>query len=113
MIAAVAPGFPGEELATTMADLAGRVDMIYLHIDSDILDASYTPNHGTREPDGPDMAQVLGAVETVMATGKVAAYAVVSVSGQGEGHEIMQASGIELVRGGLVSWARHGMPRIG
>ena len=111
VIAAAAPGFPGEDLAAATADLAARVDMIYLHIDSDILDASYTPNHGTREPNGPDMAQVLGAVEMVMATGKLVAYAVVSVYGQGEGREIMQASGIELVRGGLVSWRRHGMPR--
>ena len=111
VVAAAAPGFPGEDLTAAVADLAERVDMIYLHIDSDILDASYTPNHRTREPNGPDMAQVVGAVDKVMATGKVVAYAVVSVYGQGEGREIMQASGVELVRGGLVSWSRHGMPR--
>ncbi|HMP42643.1 MAG TPA: arginase family protein, partial [Roseiflexaceae bacterium] len=108
VIAAVAPGFPGGDLAAAVADLAERCDLIYLHIDSDILDERYVPNHGTREPNGPDMAQVLAAVETVMATGKVAAYAVVSVYGAGEGSDTSVASGIELLRGGLEAWRRYG-----
>jgi arginase len=44
-----------------------------------------------------------------MATGKVVAFAVVSVYGEGEGHEVTQASGIELIRGGLEAWNKHGM----
>lgn len=109
VIAAPAPGFPGEELSSAVADLASRCDMLYLHIDSDILDESYVPNHGTREPNGPDMAQVQAAIDTVMATGKVAVLAVVSVYGEGEGSEVSVASGIELIRGGLESWRRYGM----
>lgn len=108
-IAAPAPGFPGLPLGLAIAELAERCDLIYLHIDSDILDERYVPNHGTREPNGPDMAQVLAAVDLVMATGKVAAYAVVSVYGEGEGSQTSVASGIELIRGGLVAWCRHGM----
>jgi arginase len=107
-IAAPAAGFPGADLAPAIAELAEKCDLIYLHIDSDILDERYVPNHGTKEPDGPDMAQVLAAVDTVMATGKVAAYAVVSVYGAGEGSDTSVASGIELLRGGLESWRRHG-----
>jgi arginase len=68
------------------------------------------PNHGTREPNGPDMAQVQAAIETVMATGKVVAFAVVSVYGEGEGSETTVASGIELISYGLESWRRHGLP---
>ena len=108
VIAAPAEGFPGADLSTTVNTLAERCDLIYLHIDSDILDERYTPNHGTREPNGPDMAQVHAAIDTVMATGKVAVAAVVSVYGEGEGSETMVASGIELVRGCLTSWKRHG-----
>lgn len=109
-IARVAPGFHGDvDLSSAMATLAERCDLIYLHIDADILDLRYVPNHGTREPNGPDMDQVLAAVETVMATGKVAAYAVVSVYGNGEGAATSRASGVELVRGGLERWARYGM----
>jgi len=109
-IAAPAPGFPGEALATAVNTLAAQCDYLYLHIDSDILDESLVPNHGTKEPNGPNMAQVLAAVETVMATGKVAALAVVSVYGEGEGHEQGIASGIELIRGSLAAWQRHGLP---
>jgi arginase len=107
-IAAVAPGFPGVELDEALADLVERVDLIYLHIDSDILDEAYTPNHSTKEPNGPSMDQVLRAIDQVMATGKVVAYAVVSVYGAGEGADIMVASGMRLIRGGLESWRKYG-----
>jgi hypothetical protein len=58
------------------------------------------------------MEEVLAAVDRVMSTGKVVAYAVVSVYGEGEGSDTTVASGIELIRGGLESWRRHGMPLI-
>ena len=109
VIAAPADGFPGAVLGQAVADLAERTDLVYLHIDSDILDESYVPNHGTREPNGPNMEQVLAAVDTVMTTGKVAALAVVSVYGEGEGSQRSVQSGIELIRGGLQSWRRNGM----
>jgi len=110
IIAAPAPGFPGEDLGTAVADLAARCDMLYLHIDADILDESYVPNHGTREPNGADMGQVLAAIDTVMSTGKVAALAIVSIYGEGQGSETSIASGIELIRGGLQSWRKYGLP---
>ena len=109
VIAAAAKGFAGVDLETAVSALADRCDMLYLHIDSDILDERYVPNHGTKEPNGPDMAQVLAAVDTVMATGKVAVTAVVSVYGEGEGSETTVASGIELICGCLAAWRRHGM----
>jgi arginase len=109
-VAAPAPGFPGEDLNEAINDLAERCDLIYLHIDSDILDQAYVPNHGTREPNGPNMDQVRDAIETVMATGKVIAYAVVSIYGEGDGYETSIESGIELLRSGLDSWSRNGMP---
>jgi arginase len=112
VIAAPAPGYPGEDLQQSVANLADRCDMLYLHIDSDILDESFVPNHGTREPNGPNMRQVCAAIDTVMATGKVVAFAVVSVYGKGEGSDMSVASGIELVRSGLESWCRHGAPKV-
>jgi arginase len=111
VVAAPAVGFPGEPLAPAIEQLAACCDLIYLHIDSDILDERYVPNHGTREPNGPDMAQVLAAVDTVMATGKVAAFAVVSVYGEDEGSAQSVASGIELIRGGLQTWQKYGMSK--
>ena len=98
------------DLEPAVEELASRCDYLYLHIDSDILDESYVPNHGTKEPNGPEMKQVLQAVDTVMATGKVVALAVVSVYGEGEGSERTVASGIELIRGSLAAWQQHGLP---
>lgn len=109
-VAAPAPGFPGADLEEAINALARRCDYLYLHIDSDILDESYVPNHGTKEPNGPNMEQVLGVVDTAMATGKVVALAVVSVYGEGEGSETSVASGIELIRGSLERWQQHGLP---
>jgi hypothetical protein len=48
----------------------------------------------------------------VMASGYVAAVAVVSVYGEGEGSESTVASGIELMLAGLQSWRRHGLQLI-
>ena len=109
VVIAAAPGFPGVELEQAVGDLARRCDLLYLHVDSDILDEAYVPNHGTREPGGPDMAQVQAAIRTVMATGKVVALAVVSVYGEGEGSEVSIRSGIELIGTGLEEWRHYGL----
>jgi len=97
------------DLETAVTNLANRCDVIYLHIDSDILDEAYVPNHGTREPNGPSMAQVQAAVETVMATGKVGVLALVSVYGEGEGSQTSVASAIELMGHSLRTWQQWGM----
>ncbi len=108
--AAPAPGFPGCDLSQAIDDLSRRVDMLYLHVDADILDESHMPNHPTKEPRGPNMGQVLQAIETVMATGKMVAYAVVSVFPEGAGGRTSVAAGIDLIRGGLERWRQYGMP---
>jgi len=109
VIAAPAEGFPGEDLQTAIDALAAECDLIYLHIDSDILDERYVPNHHTVEPNGPSMEQVLAAVDTVMATGKVVTYAIVSVWANGEGGDTAVASGVELLEGGVAAWKRGGV----
>jgi arginase len=109
VVAAVEPGRPGADLGAAVAVLAARCDMLYLHIDSDILDVALVPNHGTGEPGGPGLPAVAQAIDLVMATGKVAACAIVSVYGAGEGSETSVASGIGLIRAALASWRQHGM----
>ena len=109
-IARVADGFTGDvELETAVSDLAQKCDIFYLHIDSDILDESYVPNHGTREPYGPNMSQVVRAIETVLSTQKVAIVALVSIYGEGEGSETSVASAIELLENTLPIWQKYGM----
>jgi len=108
-IAAIGPGRAGVELAAAVGALAAKCDLIYLHIDADIVDASLAPNHTTREPDGPDLLTVTAAIRTVMATGKVGAFALVSIAGAGPGSDVSVASGTALVGAGLRAWAEEGM----
>lgn len=103
-IAATEPGRQGVSLTDAVQSLAHDCDMLYLHIDEDILDRRYVPNHGTAEPDGPGMAAVQAAVRTVLVTGKVRAFGLVSVYLAGEGAETSLASAAALLTAGLHDW---------
>ena len=52
--------------------------------------------------------QFLQASTAVMASGLVAALAVVSVYGAGAGSDVSVASGLGLIRAGLEGWRQHG-----
>lgn len=87
------------QMRASVAALVDTCDYIYLHIDEDVLDARYVPNHGTVEPNGPDMATVQTAIRCVheVAGTKLVAQALVSVYNSGQGAETSLASGIELL----------------
>ncbi len=105
-IARVAPGHTGDlPLTAAVAALAARCDALYLHIDSDILDASLTPNHSTKEPHGPNVAETIAAYRTVLDTGKVIAIGLVSVKSDGEGGDVSLATSLDMLRGALEAWA--------
>jgi arginase len=104
-IARVAPGFAGEQpIEQAVAALADRCDAIYLHIDSDVLDASLTPNHGTKEPNGPGVAETATAIAAMMATGKVVAFGLLSVNSAGAGGDISVHAAVDLLNAGLAGW---------
>jgi len=111
-IAAIGPGREGVDLAEAVGLLASKCELIYLHIDADIVDASLVPNHITQESEGPDVLTVCAAIRTVMATGKVGAFALVSIAGAGPGSDVSVASGTALISAGLKSWAEEGMARV-
>jgi len=95
-----------EAFAAAVKGIADKVDVIYLHIDADILDGKYVPDHKTLEDNGPEMDDVKRAIRVVMNTGKVKAFAVVSVyfpNGK-PGKETSAQSGLELVKQGLMGW---------
>lgn len=95
-----------ETFAAAVKNIADKVDIIYLHIDGDILDGKYVPDHKTVEYNGPEMDDVKRAIHVVMTTGKVKALAIVSIYYPNEkpGKEISARSGLELVKQGLSSW---------
>jgi arginase len=95
----------GSALREAVQQLAAKTDIIYLHIDLDILDEQLTPSHNTKEPNGPDIAQTLDAVQTVLDTGKVEAIGLVSVYPVGEGGDTSLASATELLTGMVQRWS--------
>ncbi|MEX2355737.1 MAG: arginase family protein [Thermaerobacterales bacterium] len=99
----VAPA-AGPQLAEAVEKLAAETDIIYLHIDHDILDETLVPTHGTKEPGGPDMAATIKAVETVMQTQKVGAFSLVSVYAEGEGSAVTVDSAIKLLKSSFALW---------
>jgi arginase len=58
------------------------------------------------------MAEVKAAIETVMASGKVAAFGVVSVFGGGPAEQRARSveSGCTLIETGLKAWRKYGRP---
>jgi arginase len=99
-------GWDPSPVTAAIERLAARVDHLYLHIDSDILDASLQPNHTTAEPNGPGLEPVGAAIEAAVATGKVRAFAVVSVNPEGEEGRISLASGKEMIVTGIAALNR-------
>ena len=93
-----------DQVAAAARRLAAKTDLIYLHVDADVLDATLVPTHRTREPDGPGLDQTLAAIKAVVETGKVRAVGLVSVYAEGEGGETTLRSASELLRGSLRAW---------
>ena len=96
-------GWDAAPVIDAIERLASRVDHLYLHIDSDILDASLQPNHTTAEPNGPGLEPVRAAIDAAAATGKVRAFAVVSVNPEGAEGEISLQSGKEMILAGVAA----------
>jgi arginase len=94
----------GEQLPEAVNRLAANVDIIYLHIDLDILDESLVPTHRTKEPNGPDVVTTLAAMKTVIDTGKVEAIGMVSVYPNGPGGEIAVQAATDLLRESIQHW---------
>jgi arginase len=84
--------------------LAVDCDLIYVHVDADILDASLQPNHPTAEADGPDLATVIRVLDYAFATGKASGFGVVSVNPTGPEGAVSMASGTEMVIAGTKAW---------
>lgn len=96
----------GPALAAAVRRLAAETDLIYLHIDLDVLDQTLVPSHHTKAPGGPDLAQTVTAVETVLDTGRVEALALVSTCTTGPGGDVSLASAIGLLRPSLARWGQ-------
>jgi arginase len=72
-------GIDSPELGPAVDRLAAETDLLYVHIDLDILDKDIIPAHMAQEPNGPSIDQTVAALDRIFATGRVEAFALVSL----------------------------------
>jgi arginase len=72
-------GIDSPDLGPAVDRLADETDLLYVHIDLDILDRELIPAHMAQEPGGPNVEQTVAALDRIFATGRVDAFALVSL----------------------------------
>jgi arginase len=82
--------------------LCDRVDVVYIHIDLDVLDAPDIPGHTFQIPNGPNPAQLGKALKFMMQNPKVGALGIASFPTQEEVRTKSLGSTLEVIKGGLL-----------
>ena len=81
--------------------LCDRVDVVYIHIDLDVLDAPDIPGHNFQIPNGPNPIQLGEALKYMMQNPKVGALGIASFPTQEEVRTKSLGSTLEVIKGGL------------
>jgi arginase len=99
-------GLDSPELGPAVDRLAAETDLLYVHIDLDILDRELIPAHMAQEPGGPNVEQTVAALDRIFATGRVDAFALVSLYAfLPEGDKSVDAS-IAILRPAIERWTQ-------
>lgn len=104
-VARFGPEFAIAPVTRAIDRLVNEIDVLYVHVDADILDASLQPNHPTAEPNGPDLETVQTVLSHAFRTANVGAFGVVSVNPTGPDGPISLASGTAMVVHGITEWS--------
>jgi arginase len=94
------------ELEPAVERLAEATDLLYVHIDLDVLDPALVPAHYAREAGGPSVEQVVTALEPMFDTGRVAAFALVSLYASAPEGDKSIAAATAILRPALARWAQ-------
>ena len=89
----------GEAMTAALDLLARRVDVIYVHIDLDVLDAQDIPGHSFEIPEGPTAEQLGDALRIMLREPKVCALGIASFPTDPAGRDRCLSSLKTLVRG--------------
>ncbi|MGD9344841.1 MAG: arginase family protein [Candidatus Aminicenantes bacterium] len=82
--------------------LCDRVDVVYIHIDLDVLDAPDIPGHTFQIPNGPNPTQLGKALRYMMLNPKVGALGIASFPTQEDVRATSLRSTLEVIKGGLL-----------
>jgi arginase len=98
-------GIDSPELGPAVDRLAAETDLLYVHIDLDILDRELIPAHMAQEPGGPSVEDTVAALDRIFATGHVDAFALVSLYAfLPEGDKSVEAA-LGILKPALERWA--------
>jgi arginase len=94
-----------EALRNQMRRLAERVDVIYVHVDMDVLDPREVPGHPLRVKDGPTSAELAAAIEEMFRHPKAAAFGVASTPhGERDPDGVSREAAYRLIEGVVRGW---------
>jgi len=82
--------------------LAERVDLVYVHVDMDVLDPAEVPGHGLTVPDGPSSADLASAIALMFENPKTAALGIASTpAGSLDPDGVSRQAALNLIGGAL------------
>jgi arginase len=89
--------------------IADKVDILYLHVDIDILKKEYTPTFIFPTPGGNELGPVIDNIRTVMDTGKVFAFGVYNslFDTDEPGQAITTLNCMKMIAAGIESWKEY------
>ncbi len=97
----------GDGLAQAVRRLAATCELIYLHVDLDVLDPSLVPSASTPSATGLTVAETAGAMGTVLTTGRVAAVGIAGLNpGAGARGERSTKNTLVLIEQALAAWTQ-------
>jgi arginase len=88
-------------IADSLTRLSNRVEMIYVHIDLDVLDAAYIPGHNFEVSGGLTPDQLSEIIEHIMQFDKVKALGIASFPTAKHGREKSMDSTSKLIKGAI------------
>lgn len=83
-------------------DLADRVDVVYVHIDMDVLDPAEVPGHGLTVPDGPSSVDLAAAMTVMFENPKTVALGIASTpAGSLDPNGVSRQAALNLIEGAI------------
>ena len=93
---------PSEALSREMDRLSQNVDLIYVHVDMDVLDPREVQGHGLTVPGGPTSEELARALEKIFRYPKVAGLGIASTPAyEADPGEISRRAAYRLISGAL------------
>ena len=91
-----------DHLKTQVKELSARVDLVYVHIDMDVLDPREVQGHGLTVPDGPTSQELADALTEIFKAPNVAGLGIASTPAyDADPGELSRQAAYRLIRGAV------------